>query len=98
MICQPIIIDGPARRKRMTVEGNHFVVAIPPKFRVSDYFYNPDLLSSTVPNFEQAHYYIHKFKLGDFTFALASVKPNPPSWEKALKLILTASARQAVIR
>lgn len=94
MICQPIIIDGPARRRKMVVEGNYFTIAIQPKIRFNDL----DPMSTVVPNFKQAQYYIHKFKLGDFTFAIASVKSTPPSTDKALKLILTASARQAVIR
>jgi hypothetical protein len=98
MICQPIIIDGPARRKKMTVEGNQFVVIKQPRFNVTDYFSNTDLLSSTVPAFEQVLYHVHKFRVGEFTFAIASVNPKPPSLEKALKLIFTASARQAVIR
>jgi hypothetical protein len=95
MMCQPIIIDGPARRRKMMVERGQFVVVRSPKIRFRDC---SDLLSLTVPTFDEVLYHVHRFKIGEFTFAIASVNPKPPPIEKALKLIFTASARQAVIR
>lgn len=98
MICQPIIIDGPARGKKMTVEGRNFVVIKSPRrLTVHDYVMSsPDQFS--LPALEQVLYNIFHFKLGEFTFALATVKHTPPTTQKALSVILTASARQALVQ
>jgi hypothetical protein len=91
----PIIIDGPARRKKITVQRRTFEVYKQPKLSAIDHI-RADPYSS-LPALDQVLYHVHLFRVGEVTFAIASVNPAPPPLEKALKLIFTASARQAVV-
>jgi hypothetical protein len=98
MISQPIIIDGPARGKKMVVQGHQFVVSKTPRINVQDYFCDPDMMAATVPYFEQVLYHVHTYKIGTLEFAIASVKCTRPPVEKVMKRIFTRSAIEAIVR
>ena len=96
MICTPIIIDGPARGKSITVRGYQFVVSKTPS--LSSILTQKDMDPYAPIPLNETVYHVHRFKIGDLSFALASVKFQRPSGEVAFKKIFTAAAQRAVIR
>jgi hypothetical protein len=93
----PIIIDGPARGKKMAVDGLTFVMLKQPKMNFSPYL-NHDIADLTTDvTFDQVVYHVHKYLVGGMMFAIASVKTTPPPAEKMLKKIFTSAAIGAMM-